>query len=199
MISFAVISGGEGRRFGSDKTRAMLNGKELYRYGVELGMSISDDVMLVSRDSAKYAPFIDGVTYLEDELENQCPMAGLITAARHAKHDVIFALSADTPLLDKDIVNFICSHINEYDAVIPDIDDKFWNLAACYKKSTLLNLLTYYERGHYKLVTALNDFNILPLKNVKFVDKCLNIRKFININNQIELEKTTQIVDNLKK
>ncbi len=197
MITFAVISGGEGKRFGSDKTRALLADKELYCYGLELGMQVSDDVMLVSRDSKKYAPFINSVKYLEDELPHQCPMAGLITTARHAKHDYIFTLSADTPLLDKRIVDFLCDNAKGFDACIPSIDGKLWNLAACYSKSTLLNLLPYYEKGHYKLVTALSDFNINIITEQVFTSNDIDYSKFININTPSDIEKATRLLDNL--
>ena len=60
-ISYAVLSGGKAKRFGSDKTKALYKGKPLYIYGLETGLSISSDVMHISKDAEKYQPFLENV------------------------------------------------------------------------------------------------------------------------------------------
>ena len=65
--SFALLSGGNSRRFNDDKTKALLNGTPLYKYGLECGLLISDDVIHISKNKEKYKPFIKGVKYIEDE------------------------------------------------------------------------------------------------------------------------------------
>ena len=103
-ISYAVLSGGKAKRFGSDKTKALYKGKPLYIYGLETGLSISSDVMHISKDAEKYQPFLENVQYLQDDLEETCPMSGLIKAAQTAKYDDIFTVSADAPLISSEFV-----------------------------------------------------------------------------------------------
>ena len=53
-ISYAVLSGGKAKRFGSDKTKALYQEKPLYLYCLETGLSVSSDVMHISKDAEKY-------------------------------------------------------------------------------------------------------------------------------------------------
>lgn len=193
-LTFALMSGGAGRRFGSDKTKALLDGKPLYRYGLELGLSLTDDILHVSRDPAKYKPFIDGVRYIADAYPNQCPMAGMITAANEAHYDYLFILSADSPLLQKPLVEFLFKSNKGYDAVIPIIGGKYYNLAALYSKKMLKSLYEYYNQGIYKITLCYENFNIL------FIDEnILNVNgfyqdSFININTAKELETASNLL-----
>lgn len=186
-FSFAVMSGGEGRRFGGDKTKALLNSKELYLYSIEKGLTLSDDVMLISRNSKKYNPFVDNVRYIEDEYENQCPMAGMITAANNAKYDNIFILSADMPLISIDVIKLICKNFQNCDAVIPVINEKSYNLTAIYKKSLLKSLINFYKNNIYKLNICFNQFNITFLDE-KYFSKYNIQKEFLNINTTSQLD-----------
>lgn len=186
-FSFAVMSGGEGRRFGGDKTKALLNSKELYLYSIEKGLKLSDDVMLISRNSKKYNPFVDNVRYIEDEYENQCPMAGMITAANNAKYDNIFILSADMPLISIDVIKLICKNFKNCDAVIPVINEKSYNLTAIYKKSLLKSLIDFYKNNIYKLNICFNQFNITFLDE-KYFSKYNIQKEFLNINTTSQLD-----------
>ena len=56
-ISYAMLSGGKAKRFGSDKTKALYKEKPLYIYGLETGLKVSCDVMHISKDAEKYKPF----------------------------------------------------------------------------------------------------------------------------------------------
>lgn len=193
-FSFAVMSGGEGRRFGADKTKAKLLNKPLYMYAIETGLALTDDVMLVSRDSSKYKPFISGVRYFNDEYPNQCPMAGMMTAAKHAVYDRVFVLSADAPLFTPALAAYIAEKGRGFDGVIPVIGGKNYNLAAIYSVNMLKNLEEFYNKGIYKLNICYGNSDILFLKDSDFA-KNFNIEKsFININTVADMEKAAELV-----
>lgn len=189
-ISFALMSGGQGKRFGSDKTMALLNDKPLYRYGLELGLAVSDDVLHISRDVEKYKPFVEGVRYLADGYPNMCPMAGMITAADNARFDYIFVLSADTPLLDKNFVTYFKSIIGVRDAVIPSVNGKYYTLAALYSKKMLLALKPFYYNGNYKIVACLNAFSVYYPDEAELASNGRLEGSFANINTRDDLEKS---------
>ena len=153
--SFALLSGGSSRRFVSDKTKALLYGKPLFLYGLECGLEVSDDVLHISKNKDKYKPFINNVKYIEDELDVICPMSGLITAARHAKYEYIFILSADSPLITGNFFKYLYNNIKSYDGVMPVINSKSYPLTAVYKKSILfvddLNNYLSLEQTNYIL------------------------------------------------
>ena len=186
--SFALLSGGSSRRFVSDKTKALLYGKPLFLYGLECGLEISDNVLHISKNKDKYKPFINNVKYLEDELDVICPMSGLITAARHAKYEYIFILSADSPLITGNFFKYLYNNIKSYDGVMPVINSKSYPLTAVYKKSILLSMEEDYNKENYKLIKSLEKHNILYLQEDEIIKAGFKKDIFININYKDDLK-----------
>ncbi len=193
-FSFAVMSGGEGRRFGSDKTKARLLGKPLYMYALEIGMSLTDDVMLVSRDPLKYEPFLEGVKYLADEYPNQCPMAGMMTAAKHASCGRVFILSADAPLFSSRLAAYIAEKGAGRDAAIPVIGGKNYNLAAVYSVSMLKSFEICYNKGIYRLTDCYGNNDVIFLGERDMPDYIAAEHSFLNINTVKDLELAEHIL-----
>ena len=187
-ISFALLSGGNSTRFKSDKTKALLYGKPMYEYGINTGLSVSSDVMHISRDINKYKPFIKGVKYLADDLENMCPMAGLIKAAECSKYDKIFILSADMPLFNKDIIIYFYERFSNYDVILAEINCKYFPLAALYKRDVLQSFIEDYQKGYYKIIKALDRFNINVISENELTSAGFNILSFSNVNYQSDLD-----------
>lgn len=188
-ISYAVLSGGQAKRFGSDKTKALYKGKPLYLYGIETGLSLSSDVMLISKDSSKYQPYLKNVQYLQDDLGEICPMSGLIKAGQSAKYDNIFILSADAPLIEKEFVTFLYSHFNNCDGVIPVINGKNYTLMGFYKRKVLLNMLDDYNNKNFKIIKSLEKYNIKYINEDIIFSSGFNDTMFTNINFQEDLNK----------
>ncbi len=186
--SFALLSGGSSRRFVSDKTKALLYGKPLFLYGLECGLEVSDDVLHISKNKDKYKPFINNVKYLEDELDVICPMSGLITAARHAKYEYIFILSADSPLITGNFFKYLHNNIKSYDGVMPVINSKSYPLTAVYKKSILLSMEEDYKKENFKLIKSLERHNIIYLQEDEIIKAGFKKDIFININYQDDLK-----------
>lgn len=188
-ISYAVLSGGKAKRFGSDKTKALYKGKPLYIYGLETGLSISSDVMLISKDAEKYQPFLENVQYLQDDLEETCPMSGLIKAAQTAKYDDIFTVSADAPLISSEFVKFLYGYFKDCDGVIPVINGKSYTLMSFYKREVLLSMQDDYNNKNYKLIKSLERFNIKSVSEEDIFAAGFKCRMFTNINFQDDLDK----------
>lgn len=192
-FTFAQLSGGEAKRFGSDKTKAIYKGKPLFLYGIETGLKVTDDVLHLSKKKDKYMPFLEGVSYVEDEFEVVCPMSGLITAAKYAKYDNIFVVSADAPKISSDIILFLEKEFtSEYDAVIPEFNGKLYTLSAFYKKNVLLSLIDDYKNKKYKIITSLEQHNLKIIKEEELINNGFSKSIFTNINFEkdlIELEK----------
>lgn len=188
-ISYAVLSGGKAKRFGSDKTKALYKGKPLYLYGIETGLSVSSDVMHISKNAEKYKPFLENVRYLQDDLEEICPMSGLIKAGQIAKYDDIFVVSADAPLIEKEFVKFLYSNFYDCDGIIPVINGKSYTLMSFYKRKVLLNMLNDYNNKNFKIIKSLEKYNIKYINEDIIFSSGFNDTMFININFQEDLNK----------
>lgn len=188
-ISFALLSGGNSVRFGSDKTTALYKGTPLFLHGLKTGLTVSDDVIHISKNPDKYKPFINGVRYLADDLATVCPMSGLIKAGNDAVYDNIFVLSADAPLVNSEFVQFLTGYLNSYDGVVPSINNKFYPLISIYKKYVLKSMINDYNNNNFKIIKSLERFNILYLNENIIFDNGFNTEIFTNINYTDDLKK----------
>lgn len=188
-ISFAMLSGGNAKRFGSDKTIALYKNKPLFMYGLETGLLVSSDVLLVSKDTTKYKPYLNNIRYVQDDLEEVCPMSGLIKVAKVAKYDDIFIISADAPLISSDFILFLYKNFTNCDGVMPVFNGKSYTLMSFYKRYTLLSMIEDYKNKNYKIITALSKYNIKKIDESIILSSGFSEKIFTNINYKDDLKK----------
>lgn len=186
-ITYAMLSGGKAKRFGSDKTKALYKGKPLYMYGLEVGLSVSSDVLHISKEAEKYKPFIESVHYLQDDLEEVCAMSGLIKAGQAAKYDDIFTVSADAPFIRSEFVTYLYGLFQNCHGVIPVINGKSYTLMSFYKREVLLSMVEDYKNKNYKIAASLERFNIKYINENEIFAAGFSSRLFTNINFQEDL------------
>lgn len=187
-ISYVLLSGGKAKRFGSDKTKALYKGKPLFIYGLEVGLSVSNDVIHISKNSEKYKPFIENVRYEQDDLEEICPMSGMIKASKTAKNDDIFIISADAPLISNEFIRFLYSQFNDCDGVIPVINGKSYTLMSFYKRNVLLSMEENYKHKDYKIIKSLENYNIKYIYENDIFVAGFDRKLFTNINFKEDLD-----------
>lgn len=178
------------RRFGTDKSFAELYGKYFYQICIEKASAISDDVLLISKDSSKY-PFISGVRKLDDIISNvQTPLVGIYTATVFAKYDKVFIWSVDAPLLKSEVIKVIVEGMGEgYDACVPDIDGKIHPLIACYHKRVSERLKLFIDENNFKVMSFLDQIVVNYIDKSFFYKVDPEMISFSNINTIDDLRK----------
>ncbi|PLX71443.1 MAG: hypothetical protein C0602_01135 [Denitrovibrio sp.] len=178
-INIAVMAGGQSRRFDTDKTLEIFDGKPLIQHPVDNLSKIADNIAVVSKDCLKYK-FLN-IACITDAYDVQCPMVGILTALKHFQAPV-FALAADTPFAEPAHVKKLFNALVDYDAVMPVIDGKQHPLYACYSNSLIDALDKALEAGQYGLMKTLAELNVWYLDNNSLFDSENEKKSFININ-----------------
>lgn len=93
-LTGVVLVGGASERFGSPKALATFRGETLLDRARRLLEEACDEVLVVGK-AADALPF--GV--LDDGAASRAPVHGVVTALRHASHDVCVVLPVDVPLI----------------------------------------------------------------------------------------------------
>jgi molybdopterin-guanine dinucleotide biosynthesis protein A len=97
-ITGVILAGGQGRRLqGADKGLLELGGKPLVEHMLHrLAPQVDRMIINANRNLARYARY--GVPVVEDGAAEQCgPLAGIISAMRHAETDYILTVPCDSP------------------------------------------------------------------------------------------------------
>ena len=100
----AVLTGGSSTRMGTDKALLEVHGRALAVVAADaLTAAGADEVLAVGGDLAALARL--GLDARADDHPGEGPLGGILTALRHASHDLVVVLACDMPGIDATVVS----------------------------------------------------------------------------------------------
>ena len=105
-VSAIVLGGGRSSRFGSDKLRAVLDGRPLLDHAIA-GVSAvaSDVVVVVGRDTPD--PGVRGARLVRDPVPDEGPLVGLVAGLEAVREPIAIVAAGDMPTLDPDVLRLL--------------------------------------------------------------------------------------------
>ena len=197
-FSCAILAGGQSRRFGSDKTIAKLKGKSFTEILARKFVKISDDVMIISKNSSKFDFNLSHVRFLNDIYESQCPLVGILTSMKYAKYDWIFVVSADSPFVKIELIHLLSENLENCDVLLPYIRDKIYTLSSFYNKRIFKVFDDFFKKGVLRLLDIYPHVKTCYFRKVEKI-KCIDndLVSFININTKEDYEFAKQIAEKI--
>ena len=159
----AILVGGKSRRFGSNKALSKLGGRPLVEHVVESLRPVCDPIILIAKEKAPFLPL--DLPVVPDAYDTPGPIAGLATALKMNRSERVVAASCDLPFIRPDLVRFLLSLSDGYDAVVPYYPDRYQPLCAVYGPECLPVLLEIMESGKptlQRLVRRLKTRRVSP-------------------------------------
>jgi molybdopterin-guanine dinucleotide biosynthesis protein A len=128
-----VLAGGDSRRMGRDKTRLEIDGQTLLQRAVDVLQGVFPQVLVSvrqRRDDVAVPQVLDG-------LPDAGPLAGLCAGLAQAGTPWVFAVAADMPFLDPQVIRLLAGRRGSFQAVVPVIQGFPQPLAAYYAVTAL--------------------------------------------------------------
>jgi molybdopterin-guanine dinucleotide biosynthesis protein A len=144
-ITGVILVGGKSRRMGRDKAFLQIAGKPLFERVLETFRESFDRLLLVGDRAERFSGC--GLPVLPDIYPGSA-LGGLYTALSHAETEYIFVSSCDLPFPNREILLFLCSLREGFDAVVPNPAHGFEPLFALYAKSCLEPIRGLLESGN---------------------------------------------------
>lgn len=134
----AVLAGGLGRRFGSNKPLAPWDGKTLVEAVVSRVAQACGAVLVVVKAPADFA-FLAGprVRILPDGCEEHHPLRGLIAALEHAATEKVFVCACDMPFISPALIRTLAGACEGRLAAVPVWKSRPQPLCAVYDRACL--------------------------------------------------------------
>ncbi len=182
-IGAVILAGGNSSRMGLDKRFLPWNGKPVLQHLVDVMGDIADRLVISCQSGErkmlaespslslkKCDPKI--VEIVQDSRSGLGPIEGLRNGLRmlqpHVDH--AFVISCDSPLVRIDLIRFLFEQIEDYQAVMPFINEKIYGLTAIYRTDVVETIDEQIEQGNRQikrlalsLQTRLVDANQLRL------------------------------------
>ena len=156
--SVAILCGGKSSRMGRDKKNLDWHGEPLIRHMLR-GFPDCDDLFLAANEETRDLPY--GVRTVNDQYPGCGPLAGLHASLLSMKHDVLFAVSCDAPLIDRRTAEILCSELGAHTAAVPKTaDGRVHPLAALYRREAIEAAERQLSQGKYKLRDFLAELDV---------------------------------------
>ena len=184
MRSGIILAGGEARRAGGHEKYFFEHRGVTFidRLINTLGETV-DETIIVAKDEEQCRRFahITDVTCIADIRRGMGPIGGFHAGALAAKGASIFVVACDMPCVSRQVIEFLFSRIDGYDAVIPCWNrDMLEPLHAVYRRAPLLAYLEEHVSLSLRaMVRCLNTYYV-DIDEVRRIDPSL--RTFTNIN-----------------
>lgn len=135
-VTLIVLAGGTSRRMKQDKARLVVGTEPLIQKILKQVEGYFDEVLL-SVSKGQRLDFVS-CPQVEDEVEGQGPLAGILSGLRAAAHDVCVVAACDIPDIDMAFIARMLEASEGCEIVVPSsAEGKFEPLLAVYKKSVI--------------------------------------------------------------
>lgn len=188
-IPCVLFTGGKSSRMQEDKAYLKFaSNQTLIEYQYERLKEIFHSVY-ISCKKANPTPFTSqNIFDINDNI--YAPTVGFISAFKYLHVERFFAISVDTPFIDKQhIQELISQDEDDVDATIAKTKDSIHPMCGIYHRSLITGFKNMMQNNTHKLTHLLNNSNT---KYITFED----LDSFLNINKPSDYQKAMQLLSN---
>ena len=169
--SVVILAGGRSSRMGSDKALLKYGGKIALEYLVAQLKGLFGDIVISVNQNQNFV--VAGCRMVVDELADFGPLAGISAGLRAAKHETVFVVAVDSPIIDRSIFDQLLAALtDDCIAVMPESNGRLEPLYAVYSKRALVVIDKLIQSSIHR-VTALADCGLVKrivLQNGRSLD-----------------------------
>ena len=182
-VSVGVLAGGQSRRMGRDKAFLPVGGKPVIQRVLERVASLSDDIILVTNTPDKFTFDID-CRITGDIYPGKGSLGGIYSALVAARYPHCLIVACDMPFLNVRLLQYLVrlARIYDYDAVVPEVSDRWETLHAVYSKRCLHPIERCLQQDDLRVRSFFKDVRvrIVEQRRLEHFDPLL--RSFLNMN-----------------
>jgi molybdopterin-guanine dinucleotide biosynthesis protein A len=196
MVSVAIQAGGRSERIGRDKALVRLAGRPLIAHVLERAAPLGDEVLVTTNSPDDYA-FL-GLRLVADEQPGAGALAGLQTALRAARHEVVLVLACDLPFVCIPLLEHMLRLASQADAVIPRWRGEFEPLHAVYRRTCLPAVDLALKEGRQRMISFLPVVRSTIVEEDQVAAFDPQGLTFFNINTPDDLQTAEQILAGIR-
>lgn len=149
----AVLAGGRSSRMGRDKALIEIDGHTLLDRALHILRPHVDELLVIG-DPMRHGQAVARV--IPDDGPGKGPLAGIVTALRHAAHDQVIIMACDMPGVNAQLIERLKQGPKDRsDAFVPQCDGDLEPLIAVYRRQCLPVFEASIAEGRWKVADAL--------------------------------------------
>lgn len=186
-----ILAGGRSKRMGKDKIFLPLGGKPLFDYVWEVCRSVFEEVLVITNYPQRFSSY---PVRVEKDLLPGGVLGGIYTGLEAIHTPYAFCVACDVPFLRRELVDYLLSLKDGFDAVVPIAPDGLHPLVAVYSKGCSRVMKDALEKGMLRVA------DVFPSLRVRFChpDEIRpldpSFLSFLNVNTEEDLKKAQEIL-----
>ena len=185
-----ILAGGRSYRMGTEKAFLEIDGTRIIDRTISLFKSIFDEVIIATNLPLLYLDF--GVTVVTDFYKESGPLSGIYAGLFFASSNHVFICSCDMPFINVSFIEYMISHTDDYDILVPHTMEGYQPLHAIYGKKCLPLARKMLEQSKLKidyLYKEYKELHILSIEEAVLEAFDPSKKMFINVNTQEDMKK----------
>jgi molybdopterin-guanine dinucleotide biosynthesis protein A len=185
QVAGVVLAGGKSSRFGSNKALALHRGDALIQTITRRLAGLFPETLLITNTPEAYA-FL-GWPMAGDHYLDCGPLAGIHAALRAVSQPRIFVCGCDMPLVNPELIRFLCALPGEHEIVLPWLPEGPEPLYAVYSKKALPLIEEHLAHKQCKIGMLYDKLRIRKVTAEEILQVLPDLTTFQNINYQHDL------------
>ena len=193
--SAAILAGGKSSRM-NYRNKAFLEYEN--NYFIERIIKALEDyeeIIIISNNPDDYKTL--GLKVFKDIYPNQGPLSGIHSALNHIKNEYCLVVACDMTFINKNVVNYLGNIKEDYEILIPEVEERLQPLCAIYKNSCKELMEKELINKSNKLIKTCMKFNVKIIKEFPFIEEIhkKEMKNFYNINTVDEYKSLIEKVE----
>jgi molybdopterin-guanine dinucleotide biosynthesis protein A len=188
-VSGIILAGGRSRRLGTDKAFLPLFGEPLVARIARTLAALSDDLIVVTNEPAKYAPLGLAARLVPDDRPGLGSLMGIYSGLKQARHPHALVVACDMPFLSPALLRYLAALADGYDVVIPEIDGLHEPLHAVYGIGCLEPMARLLAAAEHKILALFPQVRVRTVGRSEIEALDPEHRSFLNVNSPEDWER----------
>lgn len=193
LVSAVVLAGGRSRRFGRDKSLLRLAGEPLVARTVRTVAALSDDLIIVTNDPARYETLALPARLVPDERPGLGSLMGIYSGLKAARYSHALAVACDMPFLSLSLLRYMLPLADGHDVVIPRLDGLMEPLHAVYGKACLPPMRRLLDQGHRQIIAFFDKVRVRYVGAGEVEPLDPRRLSFVNVNTPEDWEQVQEV------
>jgi molybdopterin-guanine dinucleotide biosynthesis protein A len=195
QISVIVLAGGRSRRLGIDKSLLEIEGQPLIARTVHSLEPLSDDLIIVANEPARYRFLALVARFVPDEKRGMGSLMGIYSGLKAARYSHALVVACDMPFLNLPLLRFMVSVADGQDVVIPRLDELLEPLHSVYGRACLPFMAALLEQGRRKITAFFPEVRVRYVEEQEIDLFDPSHLSFVNVNTPEDWESVQKLLE----
>jgi molybdenum cofactor guanylyltransferase len=195
-VSCIVLAGGKSTRLGRNKAFETIGEKSLLARAVSSLASFNSEIIIVVAKESSLPELVDyqRLKIVRDIFSGKGSLGGIYTGLVDSKSFYNIVVACDMPFLSPDLLHYMVDQAENYDIVIPKINETLEPLHSVYSKRCIPSLKYLIEQNRLSIL------ELIPMVKIRYIQDEEIDRfdpehlSFFNINTETDLRSGIELV-----